>query len=71
MQKMFLKNSTVFVRGLRARNNLEKRDSSFLGSIFGGSSQKNEMSTVQEVIYKIMNILKSIFEFELMDSTYP
>ena len=51
MQKMFLKNSTIFVRSLRAarNNNPEKRDSSFLGSLFGGSSQKNEMSTVQEV----------------------
>ncbi len=46
---MFLKNCTVFVRGVRARNNLEKRDSSFLGSLFGAGSQKNEMSTVQEV----------------------
>jgi len=51
MQKMFLKNSTVFVRGLRARNNLEKRDSSFLGSLFGGNSQINEMSTVQEASF--------------------
>lgn len=55
MQKMFLKNSTtVLARSLRAarnNNNLEKRDSSFLGGLFGGSSQKNDMSTVQEASF--------------------